>query len=64
MNIYFKIQQIKNKIIINTIKNGWLQKARLFTIKEAIKVIKKIKRNGWKITQIGVIKAKEIRSIL
>ena len=60
----FQIQQIRNKIVIHTIKNGWLQKARLFTIKEAVKVIKKIKRNGWTISQIGNIRAKEIRDIL
>lgn len=60
----FQIQQIKNKIIIHTIKNGWLQKARLFTIKEAVRVIKKIKRNGWTISQIGIIRAKEIKDIL
>ena len=60
----FQIQQIKNKIIIHTIKNGWLQKARLYTIKEAVRVIKKIKRNGWTISQIGIIRAKEIKDIL
>ena len=60
----FKVQQIKDKIIIHTIKNGWLQKARIFSIRKAIEVIKKIKRNGWKISQIGNIKAKEIRNIL
>lgn len=60
----FKVQQIKDKIIIHTIKNGWLQKARIFSIKKAIEVIKKIKRNGWTISQVGIIKAEEIRDIL
>ena len=60
----FKIQQIKDKIIIQTIKNGWIKKVKFFSIKEAVKVIKKIKRNGWTISQIGIIRAEEIRNIL
>lgn len=60
----FKVQQINNKIIIHTIKNGWLQKANIFSIKKAIEIIKKIKRNGWKITKVGYIRSKEIKSIL
>lgn len=60
----FKIQQMKNKIVIQTIKDGWIKRVRFFTIKEAVKIIKKIKRNGWTISQIGIIRAKEIRNIL
>ena len=60
----FKIQQIKDKIIIQTIKNGWIKKVKFFSIEEAVKIIKKIKRNGWTISQIGIIRAKEIRNIL
>ncbi len=60
----FKVQQINNKIVIHTIKNGWLQKANIFSIKKAVEIIKNIKRNGWKITRIGYIKSQEIKNIL
>lgn len=53
----FEIYKLGNRHVIKTIKNGSMTRAVFFNNEEVNNVVKKIKLNGWTITQKEIMEA-------